>query len=417
MNPTSYITETARNVEIKGCSDVLVVGGGPAGAMAAIAAARAGARVQLIEEKGCLGGIWTAGLLSWMLDATNKTGLTAEAIDRMAQYWGERHSNHFLTRPEICKFVLEQLCQEAGVSIRFHTRLVAAQVKAREIAHVITESKSGREAWAARAFVDATGDGDLGALSGCEWDYANPDTGEAQPFSLIGLVTGIELDAVADCVRMIAEQRGLGVSKINMLAEFHRAGIDPSYHGSFLAYLGGGIYMIMWNHIYGGCGFDADDVTRATLQSRIELHQLVEALRTLGGRWQQLQLVATADQIGVREGRRIRGHYTVTEDDLRNGAHFDDEVCEVRFNFDVHATNPKSGKLVHNVGRAQPYGIPLRALISADRDNLFMAGRCISGDFLAHSSYRVTGAAAATGEAAGKAAAKQAAQRDPAKAN
>ncbi len=402
-----YITEPERRVQVRRDADVLVAGGGPAGSMAAIAAARAGAEVQLIDTAGCLGGIWTAGLLSWILDADNKDGLMLELADRLSAHWGEWHGQHFLTRPEVCKLVLEEMCAEAGVKIRLHTRVVAAQPDGREIKHVMTESKSGREAWGAKAFVDATGDGDLGALAGCRWDYANPETGAAQPFSLIALVGGLDLDEVADCVRLVAEQRGLGRAKHNLLAEMQRLGLDPSYHSPFMAHLGHGLYVIMWNHQYGVNACDANDVTKATLEARQELHHLVNGLRSSGGRWRNLQLIATADQIGTREGRRVCGQCRITAEDLLEGARFDDAVCEARFNFDVHATNPEKGRNAERVGRAKPYEIPQRALIAADMDNLFLAGRCISGDFLAHSSYRVTGIAAATGEAAGKIAAQR----------
>jgi hypothetical protein len=205
--------------------------------------------------------------------------------------------------------VLEQLCLEARVSIRLHTRVVAAPTDGRRITHVVTEFKSGREAWAAQAFIDATGDGDLGALAGCGWEYANPDSGKAQPFSLIGLVGGVELDAVADCVRMVAEARGLGSPKNHLLAELRRAGLEPSYHDSFMAHLGHGLFVIMWNHQYGVCAFDADDVTQATVAARAELHRLVKGLRAMGGRWQDLHLIATADQIGAsicRISRAVR---------------------------------------------------------------------------------------------------------------
>ncbi len=400
--------EKARETPVVGSTDVLVAGGGPAGVMAAISAARAGASVQLIDTAGCLGGIWTAGLLSWFLDARNKPGLLAEVTARMATLWGEWHGAHFLTRPEVCKYILEQLCLEAGVRVRLHTRIVAAETDGRRLTHAVTESKSGREAWAAKAFVDTTGDGDLSALSGCGWEYANPETGEAQPFSLIGVVGGLDVEEVADCTRLVCEARGLGAAKANLLAEFRRVGLDPSYHSPFLAHLGQGLFLIMWNHQYGVRAFNADDVTLATLEARAELHKLVDGLRASGGRWKHLHLIATADQIGTREGRRIHGRYTVVEDDLRQGARHSDAVCEVTFGFDVHATNPAKSKDAIAVGRAQPYEIPLGALIAADLDNLFLAGRCLSGDFLAHSSYRVTGNAAATGEASGRAAAIQA---------
>lgn len=408
MQTPDIVMEPARRTPVRGRTDVLVAGAGPAGSLAALAAARAGASVQLVEAAGCLGGIWGCGLLSWILDAADKPGLLAEFTDRVSRDWGEWHGRHFLTRPECCKRTLEALCLEAGVSIRLHTRIVAAAVRDRRLTHVLSESKSGREAWAARTFIDATGDGDLAALAGCGWDYANPETGKAQPFSLVGLVAGIELDEVADCVRRVAEARGLGDAKANLLAEFRRHGLEPSYHRPFLMHLGEGLFLIMWNHCYDACAFDASDVTAATLKARAEVHHLVQALRRTGGRWRRLHLVATADQIGTREGRRIHGRYTLRADDVRTGARFSDAVCRADFGFDVHSTQAARSKANENFGPARPYDIPQRALFAKDIENLLLAGRCLSGDFLAHSSYRISGNAAATGAAAGLLAAQQA---------
>jgi len=162
----------------------------------------------------------------------------------------------------------------------------------------------------------------------------------------------------------------------------------------------------MINHEYGYSGLKAEDITKATLHARAELHNVINSLRETGELWKNIRIVATAEQIGVREGRRIKGHYYLTEDDLLQGRKHEDAVCHVTFNFDVHSTNPEKEKSIEKrKEKAKPYDIPLRALIAKDVDGLLLAGRCISGDFLAHSSYRVTGNAVSMGEAAGKVAA------------
>ena len=116
--------------------------------------------------------------------------------------------------------------------------------------------------------------------------------------------------------------------------------------------------------------------------------------------------MATSPQIGVREGRRITGRYTITTDDLLRGARFDDAICRVTFRIDVHSSDKTyRGTSKPDGLEAKPYDIPLRSLIAKDVDGLLMAGRCISGDFYAHGSYRVTGNAVPMGEAAGKVAA------------
>jgi hypothetical protein len=163
----------------------------------------------------------------------------------------------------------------------------------------------------------------------------------------------------------------------------------------------------MANHQYLVKGTNADDLSRATLEARAEVRRIVDGLRSLGGCWANLRLVSTGAQIGVREGRRIHGRYTVTADDLRNGTQHEDSAADVTFCVDIHSVDPKKDKGLHNAGiKTKPYQIPLRALIARDVDGLLLAGRCISGDFFAHASYRVTGNAVATGEAAGRHAAK-----------
>ncbi len=128
----------------------------------------------------------------------------------------------------------------------------------------------------------------------------------------------------------------------------------------------------------------------------------MNGLRGLGGIWSHLHLVATAGKIGVRESRRVHGCYTVTAQDLAVGARHPDAVCRVTFGVDVHSTDQKDGTAIEaQVFQTQPYDIPLRALVARDVDGLMLAGRCISGDFLAHASYRVTGNAVPMGEAAG----------------
>jgi hypothetical protein len=195
-----------------------------------------------------------------------------------------------------------------------------------------------------------------------------------------------------------------------------RAGVPPSYTKPCLWHVRDGLYVLMANHEYGYKGLDAREITEATLQARRELHGMIAGLRALGGIWKDLRLVATAEQIGVRETRRIHGLYTVTQQDLLDGARHEDAVCRVGFGIDVHSLSRGRGTDHEPVNRTltKPYDIPARALIARDVQGLLMAGRCISGDFLAHSSYRVTGNAVQLGQAAGVMAATAVrSRRDP----
>jgi hypothetical protein len=411
------ITETARRTPIAGHADVVVCGAGPAGMAAALAAARNGAKTRLIEVHGCLGGIWTAGLLTWLFEMEQPgipREITRELDRRGARCGGSR--DRYTYDVEAMKLLLEDLCRMAKIDVHLHTRIVAAAKAQRQVRAVVTESKSGREAWSARCFIDATGDGDLAALSGCKFSIGRPGSGECQPMTYMALVSTGDAKAVSPCISFWggAQDRSfwshLTASK-KFAAELHRAGIQPSYAVPTLFQVHGNLLALMINHEYGVSAINARQVTAATLRGRAEVNRVVDALRRLGGLWTGLQMVATCEQIGIREGRRIHGRHLVTQDELVAGTRHDDAVCRVSSAIDVHCTNPKRGKGQETPPvRSQPYDIPIRALIARDVDNLLLAGRCISGDFIAHSSYRVTGVAAATGQAAGTTAALSARQ-------
>jgi hypothetical protein len=393
---------------VAGAFDVVVAGSGPAGITAALAAARRGAKTLVIEKNGCLGGIWTAGLLCWILDSRNKKGILVEIQERLLAEgvgFAERGGNGaFAYDPEAMKWLLEEMCREAGVTVRLGTWVVSGIKADNRLTHVVTESKSGREAWQGQVFIDCTGDGDLAARVGCGFDLGESETEATQPMSLLALVGGPRLDSIKPFVRTGASKN----AKQLLRQEIERSGVDLSYKRPGLYPLYDDLYMLMANHQYEVSAIDADHLTQATMRGRRETNQIVKGLRSLGEPWGNLRLVATANQIGVREGRRIHGLYTVTTEDLIRGARHDDAVCRVTFGVDVHSTTREQdtqGKGYSRGVKSRPYDIPLRALIARDVQGLMMAGRCISGDFISHSSYRVTGNSVPMGEAAGQVAA------------
>ncbi|OAI56539.1 glucose-inhibited division protein A [Verrucomicrobiaceae bacterium SCGC AG-212-N21] len=398
-------TEPARDLVLVNDVDVIVCGAGPAGVAAAISAARAGAKVRLFEWRGCLGGVWTAGLLGYLLDF-NKPGFARELLVRLQERGLRRGTSmsSICYEPEGMKLLLEELCVEAGVKFQLHTRVAAAFREGRRLTTVVTESKSGRQAWRAPVFIDTTGDGDLGALAGCEWEIGEAKDCPCQPMSLNALLVCKDAAALAPFIHGSDPTKADGLAKDAFKEEILRTGHFPSYAKPTLWQVRDDLLLVMMNHEYGIKPFDAAQVTEATVRARAELHKIVNGLRKLGGAWDGLQIAATAEQIGVRDGRRIAGRYTVTRDDVVNGARFDDAVVRPTFSVDIHALTAEHNKTAaySNAGhKVKPYDIPLRAMIAKDVDGLMMAGRCISGDFIAHASYRVTGNAAAMGEAAG----------------
>jgi FAD dependent oxidoreductase len=406
--PESVFHEPTHSLTLVDDADVIVCGAGPAGVTAAITAARAGAKVRLFEAHGALGGVWTSSLLGYLLDF-DKPGFNVELVrllrERDAINGGGMNGLSY--QPEEMKVLLEELCLEAGVKVQLHTRVTAAYREGRKLSTIVTESKSGRQAWKAPVFLDTTGDGDLGARAGCEFEIGREKACPCQPMTMYALLVVKDVKQIANCMHLTGDD-GRHVGPQAFRDTLKSAGVLPSYGHACLFPIQGNLVLLMANHEYGINATNAAEVTDATLRARSEIHQIVRGLRKLGGPWDGVQIAATPEQIGIRDGRRIRGRYKMTSDDLINGSEQQDSVVRATFPVDIHALSEADNKksAYSNVGvKVKPYDIPLRALIARDVDGLMMAGRCISGDFIAHASYRVTGNAVAMGEAAGAVAA------------
>ncbi len=360
----------------------------------------------MLEVHGCLGGVWTAGALSWIIDHEGKGGVLAEILHALEARGGRARlpdgTPGSAYDVEIMKAVVERLALDAGVDIALHTRVCAALLDGQALRAVVTESKSGRQAIAGRVFIDATGDGDLAALAGCRFEQGHPDSGLSQPLSLMALLVGLRPESIADYYLPDERVGDWAAPKDRLAALLAAHGAPPSYSKPTLFHIRDDLFALMANHQYGADACDHRAITRATLEARQEIHRVLDALRAVGGPWATIKLVATGAQIGVREGRRVRGLYQVGIQDLVTGARHADAVCRATFCIDVHSTNPREGKGLESPPvRTLPYDIPARALVAADCQGLLLAGRCISGDFWAHASYRVTGNATQLGDAAG----------------
>ncbi len=407
--PANVFEESARSLPIVDTCDVVVCGGGPAGFSAAITAARQGARVRLFEVNGCLGGVWTSGLLTYVFDA-DKPGITKELTTRLEEREAIIHNRQFPGRftyePEEMKVLLEELAIQSGVEVQLHTLIVAVyKDRNNKVDTLVTESKSGRQAWRAHAIIDATGDGDVGALAGCEFEIGERTECPCQPMTLNALVVAEDADALYPYTSFMG---GDGAHRGKPVREFLRvlkeAELDVSYSEPTLFQVRGTLFTLMINHEYAIEPWDAAKVSNATIRARAEIYRVARGLRKLGGPWKGLQIASSGEHIGIRDGRRIKGRYFMTKEDIASGSSHPDGIAKVTFNVDIHAPTRELNDVNSTIRtgiKVKPYDIPLRALIARDVDGLMMAGRCISGDYIAHSSYRVTGNATAMGEAAG----------------
>ena len=388
---------------------VIVCGGGPAGFAAACSAAAAGIHSAIFESSSCLGGTWTRGLLSWVFDF-KKDGICAEIVSRLDRRNARHGGNNrdFVYEPEAMKLVLEEIALESKVDVHYFTRCCGARTKDGKMAAIITDSKSGIQMWTAKIFIDCTGDGDVCAQAGASFDFGTNGDRVVQPCSFNAIVSVKDVEKLADRISAYKKDSLEGhVDSVRLnLKDLLSYGIDPSYHMPTLFHLGGNILLMMFNQQYNVHCDNAAELTAATIQARREVFKIVDVLSKTDSPWNGMKIISTCDHIGIREGRRVKGLYTVSKDDVVNGARHPDAVTRATFCVDIHAPTKEENKekTIKNI-HTKPYDIPLRALICRDIDNLMMAGRCISGDRIAHASYRVTGNAADMGYKAGLAAA------------
>ena len=398
---TNTLLMPARRVPVRNTCEVLVVGAGPAGIGAAVAAARAGARVTLVEEGGKLGGMWTLGLVSPFFDTLGKSGLNEEIRTALAERNAFGGLWNIAFDPVEMELLLDRLVLGAGIDVLLYTRAVGPIVEDGAVKGVWIENKSGAAAILADWVVDCTGDAELAVAAGCGFDSGAPGDGGLQPMTLMFRISGVRADYPKDdsslWYRRLAEV--VGKERAVEAVPFARPAIIPLPGGY-------GDALIQWTHVYHVDGSVAEQRSQATFEARRQVSAAMELLKSIRDVLGDVHVSALPSVIGVRETRRIHGLATVTDEDVLESRRHPDDVCIVNFNVDIHNTSRNEGKTkAQTLVKHQGFGIPFGALVPKGVDRLFVAGRPISGSFMAHAAYRVTGNCLAMGEAAGSAAA------------
>ncbi len=420
-----------RDIPVDDNYDVFVAGGGPAGAAAAVSAARQGARVILVEATGCLGGMGTSGLVTTFGpmgdgERTLVGGICRELIQDMhardqlgpdvtPDFWTTHYNRWIPFKPEGLKRLLDDYVVKAGVEVRFFTRLIDADVQGRKVRGAIVANVEGTRYIRAKTFIDATGDAVLADLCGADCVVAGRDFKDIAPSTLCSLFGGVNWNDPAygtdftgrDKVKLDTKQRLLPKA----IADGHFSQEDrfmPGMNklGETTANLNGG-------HIFGLNGLSNKSVSDGMIFGRKLAVEYTEFFRKYVPGCEKIEHLTTASLMGVRDTRRIIGEFELTIEDFNAKRQFPDQVAVYNRPTDVHPTNTSKeeyerflrdfdghGKLARGACVGIPYGI----LVPKDFENLWAAGRCHSSDTKVHGSIRAQSAAYMMGEAVGTAA-------------
>lgn len=418
--------EPARDIPVETEADIVIVGGGTTGPLAAIAAARRGRKVVMIERFGSLGGILTLGLNTKPSGAL-VGGLPLE-LWNLARQAGGAGADYMATTktggvkiasptdPEVMKMLLTRLCVEAGVRIMFETFVSNPVVEDGVVKGVVVEGKGGRRFVGAKVLIDCSADADMAAKAGAPFVLGSGGADvKMQPVSMYFIMKNVDVVKLArwakDCedipARAIpADEKqldyGLWLTGFNgMLKAFQaETGVKLQRENITLKTADGQMY-INATRVIGIDVFDPAQFSAAILECYRQIEGVAKFLVERVPGFEHSRIGQVSPILGVRESRHIEGEYTLTGSDSRGNRRFDDSIAADSSALDIH--EPRGGDV--DFQSMPPYEIPYRCLLPKGVEQLLVAGRCISADHEAHARSRNMPACMATGQAAGVAAA------------
>lgn len=412
-----------KQVDVKKEVNVLVVGGGPAGIGAAVAAARSGQSVLLLEKRGFLGGNITGSYVetcNHFLHGTSFkiSGIYAELEEKYKAKYGRSHdirinSPHRFSS-EYLKVFLDEFLLNEGVEISFHSFVNDVIVEDNKIECVIIQSKKGPLAIKADIVIDATGDGDVSFSAGVPFEQGRDKDGLCQPGTVNFRIAGVDVD------KMTGEVDGLKVigRKFNEDYRAGKTGLKCKRQDLPFGRLtpGGQVTYVNYPCAYKIDPTDVDGLTQGEIECRQYIMDFYEYAKKNFDGFENIELASIAPEIGFRDSRRIKGLYRLTKEDIEAQRIFEDAIAIYPRIYDMLSPDGNmdgdgkmegegyQGHIYEPIKDDRSYSIPYRSLIPADVKNLIVAGRCISADHVAESSIRGISACMLTGQAAGAAA-------------
>ena len=394
-------------IEIYGNYSVIVAGAGPAGICAAVAAARMGAKVALIERYGVLGGNLTAGHVGPILGMVGKGTMRDEVVkllgvpdNDMLGVVGVAHDT------ENAKYVLAELCNHENIDVLMQTMVTDVIMEGNELHGVIVATKEGQRALMGEVVVDATGDGDVAAFAGAEIEKGRYD-GLMQPVTLEFTLSGVDESRAIACIGDVDEVELNGERFLEFCKRCGEEGKLPQKIVAVRLHrtVTPGERQVNTTQANGVDSTVVSHLFPAELELRRQIEILVKFFRDNLPGYENCKVVSSGTTVGVRETRRVMGEYVITAEEIAQGKRFDDVVVhKAEFIVDIH--NPAgAGQAEAQIQYVKPYDLPYRCFVPKKIDKLLIAGRCISGTHRAHASYRVMSICMAMGQAMGTAAA------------
>ncbi|MBQ2676148.1 MAG: FAD-dependent oxidoreductase [Clostridia bacterium] len=381
--------------------DLIVVGGGLSGTMAAIAAAREGAKVLLVEKYGFLGGMITSGLVTPFMTYYEKgsrklanAGLFLNMLERVNALSGSTEPHKGSVLEEYLKIVLDRMTKEYGVKVLFHSQLCGVDVENGTINSITVATVSGNIKLYAKTFIDATGNADLSAFAGMQYKQGRDQDGLCQPMTLCFRLTHVDWDRY-DWNLM---------QKLYKEKQIEGVITNPREDVLIFRYPINDIMHFNSTRIVGKNPVDIEDYSEAEMIAREQMLELFRLVKDNVPGFEDSQIVISAPELGIRESRRVVGHYEITADDILGTTKFEDAIARGTYEIDIH--NPSgNGTDLRYIPENDYYTIPYRALVPLESNNLLVAGRPISSTHEAHSAFRIMPICTCMGEAAGVAAA------------
>ncbi len=423
------LTEPAREIPLLMEADIVVVGGGTTGPLAAVSAARRGKRVVMIERFGSLGGNLTLGLNTKPSGAL-VGGLPLE-IWNLARSVGGAGPDYMAVvktggvkiaspcDPEMMKILLTRLCVDSGVQILFETFVSGPVTEGGRVTGVVIESKAGRQFIAAQVVIDCSADADIAAKAGAPFVMGSGEVDAAarkmQPVSMYFTMNKVDIKRLADWARTCDDvpARAIPATDAGLAYGLWLTGFNGSLQqwqkdtgiklqrDNITLKTADGLMYVNATRVTGVDVFDPKQFADAIVECYRQIEGVARYLRERIPGFEGASIGQIAPVLGVRETRHILGEYTLTGADSTQGTHFDDSIAADVSALDIH--DPKGADV--DFQGLRPYEIPYRCLVPMNVEQLLVAGRCISADHAAHARSRNMPACMATGQAAGIAAA------------